>query len=196
MSCHTWNIPKKCPSHIYKKWKSDWYASWECFMCNNSVKMEVNGESKFHFAYVIIGILLEWILDTDLWIDLISILYTGMSNSRINDFSVGNQFGIYSQIGIYSCYILKWKNHRYRLTAIVKSWSMYANMQINVKINIQKRLIFCVLEMDEQGNLVKRVRKKGEKDDDEESLYDYVSLKQVPLRLVHTQRFRLRKWFH
>ena len=73
---------------------------------------------------------------------------------------------------------------------------MYANMQINMKINIQKRLIFCVLEMDEQGNLVKRVRKKGEKDDDEESLYDYVSLKQVPLRLVHTQRFRLRKRFH
>ena len=30
-------------------------------------------------------------------------------------------------------------------------------------------------EMDEHGNLVKRVRKKGERDDDEESLYDYVS---------------------
>ena len=29
--------------------------------------------------------------------------------------------------------------------------------------------------MDEHGNLVKRIRKKGEKADDEESLYDYVS---------------------
>ena len=54
---------------------------------------------------------------------------------------------------------------------------MQISMQINIQINIQKGLIFCVLEMDEHGNLVKRVRKKGEKDDDEESLYDYVSLR-------------------
>ena len=33
----------------------------------------------------------------------------------------------------------------------------------------------CFTEMDEHGNLVKRIRKKGEKADDEESLYDYVS---------------------
>ena len=36
LSCHTWNIPKKCPSRIYKQWKSDWYASWECFIFENS----------------------------------------------------------------------------------------------------------------------------------------------------------------
>ncbi len=35
--------------------------------------------------------------------------------------------------------------------------------------------ILILLELDEHGNLVKRVRKKGERDDDEESIYDYVS---------------------
>ena len=29
LSCHTWNIPKKYPSRIYKQWKSDLDTSWE-----------------------------------------------------------------------------------------------------------------------------------------------------------------------
>ena len=36
LSCHTWNIPKKCPSQIYKQWKSDLNTSWVGFMCDNS----------------------------------------------------------------------------------------------------------------------------------------------------------------
>ena len=36
LSCHTWNIPKKCPSQIYKQWKSDLNNSWACFMYDNS----------------------------------------------------------------------------------------------------------------------------------------------------------------
>ena len=33
LSYHTWNISMKCPSRIYKQWKSDWYVSCVCFMC-------------------------------------------------------------------------------------------------------------------------------------------------------------------
>ena len=36
LSFHTWNISKKCPSQIYKQWKSDWDTSWEFFMYDNS----------------------------------------------------------------------------------------------------------------------------------------------------------------
>ena len=36
LSSHTWNISRRCPSQIYKQWKSDWYASWKCFMYDNS----------------------------------------------------------------------------------------------------------------------------------------------------------------
>ena len=36
LSCHTWNILKKCSSQIYKQWKSDLNTSWICFMCDNS----------------------------------------------------------------------------------------------------------------------------------------------------------------
>ena len=31
-----WDIPKKCPSQIYKQWKSNLNTSWECSMCDNS----------------------------------------------------------------------------------------------------------------------------------------------------------------
>ena len=36
LSCHTWNISKKCSSRIYKQWKSELDTSWECFMYENS----------------------------------------------------------------------------------------------------------------------------------------------------------------
>ena len=45
LSSHTWNIVKKCPSWIYRQWKSNldtswqWKSnldtSWQCFMCKN-----------------------------------------------------------------------------------------------------------------------------------------------------------------
>ena len=48
LSCHTWNIPKKCPSRIYKQWKSDWDTSWE-WRCWN-----------FYNGYSILPYLLQW----------------------------------------------------------------------------------------------------------------------------------------
>ena len=82
LNCHTWNIPKKYPSWIYKQWKSDWYASWVCFMCDNSELScwHFNGNSIFPY-------LLQWVMIysfgiiTDLGIDPNSIPYPALLNS-------------------------------------------------------------------------------------------------------------------
>ena len=36
LSCHTWNILKKCPSQIFTACRSDLDTSWKCFMCDSS----------------------------------------------------------------------------------------------------------------------------------------------------------------
>ena len=54
LSCYTWNLPKKCPSWIYKQWIFNWHTSWECFVYDNSELRYWNfyngSQWGFHFA--------------------------------------------------------------------------------------------------------------------------------------------------
>ena len=56
LTCHIWNISKKCSSRIYKQWKSDFNTSWVSSMCDNSELscwnfiMGVNGVPIFYIV--------------------------------------------------------------------------------------------------------------------------------------------------
>ena len=52
LSCHTWNILKKCPSWIFTACRSDWYNSWEYFMFDNSELSCQNFIGEFILPYL------------------------------------------------------------------------------------------------------------------------------------------------
>ena len=79
-------MPKKCPSQIYKQWKSNLYASWKCFMYENSELSCWNYNSsqcKIPSSVEQWAIIYSCGIKTDLRIDPNSILYPGTSADRM-----------------------------------------------------------------------------------------------------------------